>query len=718
MEGWVDWYKRVEQAHGSIWQVTRIADALTLSLAPMDKDDNLLRSIGYFWSNSLNYFLFGSGPMTPTLMDVAMVKHLRHAQSNVWEHFEKSLIEVDGDLNAACKYCGLKLNTKSGTSSLRGHIANACQGIDSATRKRFKASMNKQPHEENFVFDPQICRKAMNKFIIHAEIPFLKLEDPYLQPWINTMQPTFHVRGRHTICSDCLKKYEDMKKELQTELQNLDSHVCLTSDIWTSSQNIGYMVVTAHYVDPEFKLKKKIIWFKELEYPHLGYAISDDLVLCMTDWGIRDKLFTLTLDNVSNNTSACELLIKSHKNELLFEGEHLHVRCSAHILNILVQDVMRLIHSAIEKIHELLKYIDSSVSRLQAFNSIASGMGLRPKAGIYLDIPTRWNSTFKMVREALKYKAALNSYAHRSYELAPSEEEWVKAEVICEFLKAFEELTLAVSAHRTPTAHMFLPLVLCIRHALKDLAWQSTDLLKQVATTMHSKFEKYWDPSEDNPYTESNPRRKKKEIAFNIALVIATFLDPRRKLGYLKFFYKKVWNDANKVDILVKHVLEWIRKYFSAYEERCASESCVVMTLVANEVSSKSESPCLGKRKLEEEFAEYMTQEQFDQSHKSEIDAYLEENVEKGGDDWDILAWWKCKSDKYPVSQPWRATFLQFLLAPCGGRILGDHRSSLSPQMLEALICAKDWLFITNDLDVEAAGSSKSFEQANVKLYG
>ncbi|WVZ78668.1 hypothetical protein U9M48_026346, partial [Paspalum notatum var. saurae] len=515
------------------------------------------------------------------------------------------------------------------------------------------------------------------------------------------MQPTFQVKGRQTIRSDCLKKYEDMKKELQTELQNLDTHVCLTSDIWTSSQTIGYMVVTAHY------LKKKIIWFKELECPHSGYAISDELVLCMTDWGIRDKLFTLTLDNASNNTSACELLINNHKNELLFEGEHLHVRCSVHILNILVQDVMKLIHSAIEKIRELLKHIDSSVSRLQAFNSIATGMGLKPKAGIYLDIPTRWNSTFKMLREALKYKAALNSYAHRSHEVSPSEEEWAKAEAVCEFLKAFEELTLLVSAHRTPTAHRFLPLVLCIRHALKDQAWQSTDLLKKMALGMHSKFEKYWDPSEDNPYNESNPQRKKKEIAFNIALVIATFLDPRRKLSYLKFFYKKVWNDANKVDILVKHALEWIRKYFSAYEERC--ESCVVMTPVANEVSSKSESPCLGKRKLEEEFAEYMTQEQFDQSHKSEIDTYLEENIEKGSDDWDILAWWKCKSEKYPVLSTMARDFLAIPLSTvssesafsCGGRILGDHRNSLSPQMLEALICAKDWLFISKDLDVE-----------------
>ena len=73
MDGWVEWYNRVERAHSSSWQTTCIADVLTLSLSPMEKDDNLLRSIGYFWSDSLNCFLFGFGPMTPTLMDVVMI---------------------------------------------------------------------------------------------------------------------------------------------------------------------------------------------------------------------------------------------------------------------------------------------------------------------------------------------------------------------------------------------------------------------------------------------------------------------------------------------------------------------------------------------------------------------------------------------------------------------------------------------------------------------
>ena len=148
----------------------------------------------------------------------------------------------------------------------------------------------------------------------------------------------------------------------------------------------------------------------------------------------------MTLDNANNNTNACEELIKYHKHELLLEGQHLHVRCCAHILNILVQDGMKIIHEAIDMIRELLKYIDSSPSRLQDFNTIASGMGLRAKKGISVDTPTRWNSTWKMLVEALIYKFVITNYATRKRIESPSEQEWERASAICEFLKVLKSL--------------------------------------------------------------------------------------------------------------------------------------------------------------------------------------------------------------------------------------------------------------------------------------
>jgi hypothetical protein len=76
LEGWVSWYNRMVRVHQSTWEAIGIADALSLSFSPLDKKENLLKTIGYFRSDVLNYFLFGHSPMTPTLMDVVMITGL------------------------------------------------------------------------------------------------------------------------------------------------------------------------------------------------------------------------------------------------------------------------------------------------------------------------------------------------------------------------------------------------------------------------------------------------------------------------------------------------------------------------------------------------------------------------------------------------------------------------------------------------------------------
>jgi hypothetical protein len=49
---------------------------LELSLAETPKNENLLIAACHFWSNGVNAFLFGHGPMSPTLADVYMITGL------------------------------------------------------------------------------------------------------------------------------------------------------------------------------------------------------------------------------------------------------------------------------------------------------------------------------------------------------------------------------------------------------------------------------------------------------------------------------------------------------------------------------------------------------------------------------------------------------------------------------------------------------------------
>ena len=93
-ESWITWYSRVAKTHMPLWQDLNIANALSLSLTPLDKDENLLKTIGYFWSDALNCFLFGHGPMTITLLDVAMITGLDISSPNPAAHNGRSPLQT------------------------------------------------------------------------------------------------------------------------------------------------------------------------------------------------------------------------------------------------------------------------------------------------------------------------------------------------------------------------------------------------------------------------------------------------------------------------------------------------------------------------------------------------------------------------------------------------------------------------------------------------
>ena len=76
-KGWRDWFRRVSDKKGGDWEVNDLNQCLTLSLSGMERNDSLLIAASYFWSNTLNAFVFGHGPMTITLVDVYMLTSLR-----------------------------------------------------------------------------------------------------------------------------------------------------------------------------------------------------------------------------------------------------------------------------------------------------------------------------------------------------------------------------------------------------------------------------------------------------------------------------------------------------------------------------------------------------------------------------------------------------------------------------------------------------------------
>ena len=76
-KGWRDWFRRVSEKKVRDWEVYDLNQCLILLLSGMERNDSLLIAASYFWSNTLNAFVFGHGPMTITLADVYMLTGLR-----------------------------------------------------------------------------------------------------------------------------------------------------------------------------------------------------------------------------------------------------------------------------------------------------------------------------------------------------------------------------------------------------------------------------------------------------------------------------------------------------------------------------------------------------------------------------------------------------------------------------------------------------------------
>lgn len=95
-----------------------------------------------------------------------------------------------------------------------------------------------------------------------------------------------------------------------------------------------------------------------------------------------------------------------------------------------------------------------------------------------------------------------------------------------------------------------------------------------------------------------------------------------------------------------------------------------------------------------------VVQEQLATGGKLELDHYLEDDFVEDVKEFDILAWWKANSSKYRVlSHMARDVFTIFVSIVAsesafstGGCVLDQFCSSLTPRIVECLICAQDWL--------------------------
>ncbi|XP_058190311.1 zinc finger BED domain-containing protein RICESLEEPER 1-like [Rhododendron vialii] len=258
----------------------------------------------------------------------------------------------------------------------------------------------------------------------------------------------------------------------------------------------------------------------------------------------------MVVDNATSNDVMVRLLKSwlKEKSLLCSKGALFHVRCSAHILNLIVQDGLQVIVSLISKIRDSVRYLKRSPSGKQKFDLAVSQLKLNGLKKVPMDVPTRWNSTYEMLEAALPLRDAFArlDLIDKNYDHNPSDEEWEIATIICECLEVFFKATCHFSGTCFPTSNVFFPEICKIQMQLNEWETSEYDFLRLMAKPMSQKFAKYWDES-------------------CLALAISVVLDPRCKMAVVEFYYEQIYGPCESTSY-IDRVHTIFSKLFDEYD--------------------------------------------------------------------------------------------------------------------------------------------------------
>ncbi|KAL4309888.1 hypothetical protein GQ457_01G012950 [Hibiscus cannabinus] len=544
-------------------------------------------------------------------------------------------------------------------------------------------------------FDQEKIREALARMVIVDELPFSFVEREGFRMFCKVAIPDFNPPSRATITRDCYALFIEKRKTLKDFFKNLSSRVCLTTDTWTSAQNLSYMCLTAHFIEDTWKLHKMIINFCPIA-GHSGELIGRTIEKCLLEWGLK-RILTITVDNASSNDLAIKYLkqIVNLWDVSVLDAQFLYMRCVSHILNLVVKDGLKDVDDSVMKVRADVKYLRSSPARLQKFRSCAEEENINSKSLVCLDIETRWNYTYSMLKSALVFRRVFKNMKTKcipyTKELRkvgdpPDDEDWDKVTVFLPFLEIFYEVTLSFSGSRYVTGNNFVEEIFDIGYTINRYLDDSNLGIRSMASQMKMKFDKYW----------ANVNN------VNVLMFIALVLDPRHKLRYVEWIVRRSYDPSNSF-VLCQRIKDTLTTLFDLYASSQPSAPQMKFCSMDDVGHGDGGIRKLKGTNLRKDFVTEV--ELFDTSETTELEKYLGDKCVRESDDFDILSWWSMQTMNYPILMRMARDVLAILVSTVAsesafstrGRVLDSFRTSLTPKLVEALICTQDWIRTSHD---------------------
>ncbi|CAN1185495.1 Putative AC transposase [Linum perenne] len=390
--------------------------------------------------------------------------------------------------------------------------------------------------------------------------PFKYVERAGFKHFMSRACPMFVFPCRKTMRTDCVKLFLERKESLKSFFESKGmGRVSITTDCWTSPRNVNYIAMIAHLISRNWQLHKRIICFRKIT-SHKGEDIVNPVMMCLDEWELK-TILCCTVDNASAN----DVVVRHMRERFalwgtnILDGKFLHMRCVAHIINLVVS-YLEEIGMSVRRVREPVKWITTSSSREEVWKRCKNSMVNECKKALTLNVPTRWNSTYLMLESAEPYASAFSPYegmlqtfkADLDKMMHGGDEDWVNVRWMMEYLKKFYDLTCLVSRTLYVTSHLFFK-EMCEFDLISEVERSEDPNISSMARKMWAKVAKYW--AEDEV---PNP-------TMNRIIYVAAALDPQQKLKHVQKCLNKVYGSRRAIEI-VGEMKELFAELFESYK--------------------------------------------------------------------------------------------------------------------------------------------------------
>ncbi|GJR69477.1 zinc finger BED domain-containing protein DAYSLEEPER-like protein [Tanacetum coccineum] len=614
----------------------------------------------------------------------------RKQRSIIWEDF--TLKEVgDGETRAVCMTCTedfayIKGSKHVGTSHLKRHLESHKRlskvSVDSAgpikqTPKRrsktasvpvasdsagpIKLTPKRRPKTTSVpvAFDSDRCRHEIAQMVILHGYPLHMVEHKEFMAFLHNLQPKFNLV---TVQDDCVATYLSERSTIENLIEQMPGRICLTLDLWNSNNTTGYIFIRGQFTDSEWNIHKRLLKVVMEPYPESDSAFTNAVSACLSDWNIKGRLFSVTLNQ---NQPLSEIGINglrsllSTKTPCILNGQLLLTNCLARSLTSIVQEALQVCEETVKKVRNCVKYVKTSEPIEDYFLGLKQQLNVLNTRNLSLDDQTKWNTTYEMLLAASELKEVF-SYLDTSYPdcfKSPSGEEWRVVDNLCTYLKLiFDTASLLASSNVSP-ANTFFNKAWKLQLELTHASTSEDNIISTIAKPMLEGFDKYWKSS-------------------CLVLAIAVVMDPRFKMKFVDFIFAKIFGDeaASYIDIVDEGIHGLFLEYATGDVPGHSSNGVGLTEFDAFIIKSRS------------------------QQLKSELDQYLDESL-LPRIEFDVIGWWKLNESKYPILSKMARDILTLPVSTVDPESVFDtcvkemdgYQCTLRPEMVEALYCAKDW---------------------------